>query len=523
MEKQIFDVVQRAYVPGDPLEDVLAKIAAELSQSAITNGAVCEFVAVENGSPVAADQLDARPTRTQCFPVQHARQVLGTLNVTSAQGGMTQQAMLLCQQLAKWCAYLIKRDAARALAQDRFGRALSLVGVSEEVWKTDEFVEQAACSRLPVILRGEFGTEKEHVAVLLHATATWQKGPFVAIDCAAPYDAPAAWLERAAGGTLFLQGVDELDDALQRQLAGQLRGRCSTWSALGGEYLPRIVASTTADLSRRVRAGRFSRALLSQLDVLSFELAPLRKRRADVGFHVECVLDRNGLDHRQLVTARLMEMLTHYAWPENLQELERVVLRLAVMTAGGPVGIADIQRHAPRLLEGRAQEAQRDARTMMPKQADPPGQPTPPETPVDWIDGLPHRPGQRLASLHDALRRALVHLGDHYAESLTLGDLARQAHVSQSHLGFLFRDELGTPFKPMLQQLRIEKAKELLQQQPKLRITEVALKVGFGDLSHFEKSFRRLVGVSPREFRAGGGGRYHNSMTGAMRNLHGRR
>lgn len=53
----------------------------------------------------------------------------------------------------------------------------------------------------------------------------------------------------------------------------------------------------------------------------------------------------------------------------------------------------------------------------------------------------------------------------------------------------------------MLQQLRIEKAKELLHQQRKLRITEVALKVGFGDLSHFEKSFRRLVGVSPREFR----------------------
>ncbi|KHL52503.1 AraC family transcriptional regulator [Xanthomonas cannabis] len=504
MEKQIFDVVQRAYVPGDPLEDVLARIAAELSHSAITNGAVCEFVAVENGSPPVADQLDARPTTTQCFPVQHARQVLGTLNVTPAQGGMTQQATLLCQQITRWCAYLIKRDVARALAQDRFGRSLSLVGVSEEVWKIDEFVEQTACSRLPVILRGEFGTEKEHVAVLLHATAPWQKGPFVAIDCAAPDDAPAAWLERAAGGTLFLQGVDELDDALQCQLAGQLRGRCSTWSALGGGDLPRIVASTAADLSRRVRAGRFSRALLSQLDVLSFELAPLRKRPADIGFHVECVLDRNGLDHGQLVTASLMEMLTHYAWPENLQELERVVLRLAVMTAGGPVGIADIQRHAPRLLEGRAQEAQRDARATMPQQADPPGQPTPPETPVDWIDGLPHRPGQRLASLHDALRRALVHLGEHYAEPLTLGDLARQAHVSQSHLGFLFRDELGTPFKPMLQQLRIEKAKELLHRQPKLRITEVALKVGFGDLSHFEKSFRRLVGVSPREFRNAG-------------------
>ncbi|PPT94764.1 AraC family transcriptional regulator [Xanthomonas arboricola] len=506
MEKQIFDVVQRAYFPGDSLEQMLGKIAEQLSQSAIVNSAVCEFVAVEKGGPPVVDQADAQPMRTQCFPVRHARQVLGTLNVTPAQGGMTPQAMLLCQQIAKWCAYLIKRDAARAFAQDRFGRAPSLVGVSEEVWTIDEFVEQAAYSRLPVILRGEFGTEKEHVAVLLHATAPWQEGPFVAVDCAAAGDAPAAWCERAAAGTLFLQGVDELDDTLQRQLAGHLWRCYEPRFPSGGEALPRIVASTTADLSRRVRAGRFSRALLSQLDVLSIELAPLRKRRTDLGFHVERVLERHGLDHGQVVTETLMDTLIHYPWPENLQELERVVLRLAVMTAGRPVGSADIQRHAPRLLDGREQEAQRDVGSTMPSQADVQAKPTLPETPVDWIDGLPHRPGQRLASLHDALRRALVHLGEHYAEPLSLGDLARQAHVSQSHLGFLFRDELGTPFKPMLQQLRIEKAKELLHRQRKLRITEVALKVGFGDLSHFEKSFRRLVGVSPREFRNAGTG-----------------
>ncbi|MBB3778521.1 AraC-like DNA-binding protein [Xanthomonas campestris] len=501
MEKQVFDVVQRAYFPGDPLEKMLGKIAAQLSQSAITNGAVCKFVAVEHHGPPGPVLAETQPPPTQCFPVQHGRQVLGTLNVTPAQERMTPEAMTLCQQIAKYCAYLIKRDAARAFAQDRFGRALSIVGVSEEVWTIDEFVEHAAYSRLPVIVRGEFGTEKEEVAVLLHAAAPWREEPFVAIDCAAPGDAPAAWFERASRGTLFLQSVDELDDALQRQLAGHLCGLGGPWSAVDGEDSPRVVASTTADLSRRVRAGRFSRALLSQLDVLAIELAPLRTRRADIGFHVERVLDRHGLDHGQVVTEVLMDALTHYPWPENLDELERVVLRLGVMTAGRPVGSADIQRHVPRLLEGRVQAARPDACATPPPQAELRTEHTLPGTPVDWIAGLPHRPGQRLANLHDALRRALVHLGEHYAEPLTLGDLARQAHVSQSHLSFLFRDELRTPFKPMLQQLRIEKAKELLHQQRKLRITEVALKVGFGDLSHFEKSFRRLVGMSPREFR----------------------
>ncbi|CAD7720623.1 Anaerobic nitric oxide reductase transcription regulator NorR [Xanthomonas hydrangeae] len=501
MEKQVLDIVQRAYLPGDPLARMLRNIAAKLSQSEIANGASCEFVAVEYGASPTPDPAEMHATRAQQVPVRHGQQVLGALRVTPGQDGITAPAMLLYRQIATCCAYLAKRDAARALAQGRFGRALSLVGVSEAVWKIDEFVAQAAYSRLPVILRGEFGTEKEHVAVLLHAAAPWQEGPFIAVDCAAPADVPAAWFERAAGGTLFLQGVDELGDTLQRQLAAQLLGGYGPWFTSGSEASPRVIASTTADLSRHVRAGHFSRALRSQLDVLSIKLAPLRKRQADIGFHVECVLDRHGLDHRQLLTEVLMDALTHYSWPDNLQELERLVLRLAVMTDGRPIGIADIQRHAPHLLEGRGQGAQSEARATMPQQAELPIEALPPEAPADWIDGLPHRPGQRLASLHDALRRALVHLGEHYAEPLTLGDLARQAHVSQSHLGFLFRDELGTPFKPMLQQLRIEKAKELLQQQRKLRITEVALKVGFGDLSHFEKSFRRLVGVSPREFR----------------------
>ncbi|MCD0279054.1 helix-turn-helix domain-containing protein [Xanthomonas melonis] len=505
MEKQVFDVMQRAYFPGDSRAKMLERIAAELSHSEIADGAVCTFVAVEEGDPPVQDPAQMHVTPAQMFLVQHGQQVLGALSVRPGQDGITTQAMTLYRQIAKYCAYLIQRDIARALAQDRFGRALPLVGVSEEVWTIDAFVEHVAYSRLPVIVRGEFGTEKEHAAILLHAAAPWREGPFVVVDCAnARGDVPALWFERAAGGTLFLQNVDELDDALQRQVAGYLSARDWPWSVAGGEALPRVVASTTADLSRRVRAGRFSRALLSQLDVLAIELAPLRRRHADIGFHIERVLDRHGLDHRSSVTEPLMDVLAHYPWPGNLQELERVMLRLAVMTAGRPIGIADIQRHAPHLVKDREWEAQRDVRATPPPTAGLASASMLPETPVDWIDGLPHRPGQRLASLHDALRRALVHLGEHYAEPLTLGDLARQAHVSQSHLGFLFREELGTPFKPMLQQLRIEKAKELLQRQPRLRITEVALKVGFGDLSHFEKSFRRLVGVSPREFRNAG-------------------
>ncbi|WP_115528601.1 MULTISPECIES: AraC family transcriptional regulator [Xanthomonas] len=501
MKKQVFDVLRRAYLPGDSLATMLGKIAAELAQSELLNDATCAFFGVEGSDAPAPDLTNGQTMITHDFPVQHAHHVLGTLRVTPAQGGMTTQAMTLCQRIATCCAYLIKRDAARAWAEDRFDRPLFVAGVCEQVWMVDAFVERAAGSRLPAIVRGGFGTEKEEVAVLLHATGPWRDGPFVAVDCDDADGDPSAWFERAAGGTLYLQGVDELDAALQRQLSRCLRGRHGSWSASGADIFTRVIASTTADLSQRVRAGQFSRALLSQLDVLSIELAALCERLPDIAFHLERVLERHGFDSRQWVTDTLMDALTQYPWPENLLELERVVLRLAVMTAGRPIQLADLQQHAPRLAASLLQGQQRVAGAVPSHPDDGPLAPTLPAAPVDWIDGLPHRPGQRLATLHDALRRALVYLGAHYAEPLTLGDLARQAHVSQSHLGFLFREELGTTFKPLLQQLRIEKAKDLLQREQKLRVTEVALKVGFGDLSHFEKSFRRLVGVSPRAFR----------------------
>lgn len=359
MEQQVIDALRRVYRPGDRLATTLGRIAAQLSQSDVLEGAVCAFIGVEDGGVPPADRTATPLGVTRCFPVQYARQVLGALQVTPAADGMSVAAMMRCRQIAKCCAYLIKRDAACALAQDRLDRSLLIAGLCEETWMIDEFIEQAADSDLPIIVHGEFGTEKEEVAILLHAAAPRWEGPFVTVDCTAPGDAPAAWFERAAGGTLFLQGVDELDEALQRQLPGHLRGCQGPRSASGGRAMPRVIASTTADLSRRVRAGRFSRALLSQLDVLSIELAPLRKRRADIGLHVERVLDRHGLDHAQQVTDVLMDALLHYPWPENLQELERVVLRLAVMAAGRPIASADIHRHAPRLLEGHAQAVAR--------------------------------------------------------------------------------------------------------------------------------------------------------------------
>jgi AraC-like DNA-binding protein len=118
-----------------------------------------------------------------------------------------------------------------------------------------------------------------------------------------------------------------------------------------------------------------------------------------------------------------------------------------------------------------------------------------------WVRSVLARDVQDLARLHDGLRRALLWLVDHAAELVTLDRLAREAHVSPSHLTFLFRTSLGLSFKTLLTRLRVERAKQILSEAPARRVTEVAMTVGFSDLSHFERSFRRLVGSSPRDYR----------------------
>ncbi|QCO18770.1 AraC family transcriptional regulator (plasmid) [Azospirillum brasilense] len=171
------------------------------------------------------------------------------------------------------------------------------------------------------------------------------------------------------------------------------------------------------------------------------------------------------------------------------------------MTGGRPIRHGDVRRHAPWMVGGAMPADPASA-------VHPVGHPEPApavpsaSSPADhWVRCALTRDPDALARLHGGLRKALVFLGERFADPITLDELSRQAHVSPSHLSYLFRTELHTSFKGLLGRIRIHKARELLAAERRLPITEVAMSVGYGDLSHFEKSFRRLVGESPREFR----------------------
>ena len=175
---------------------------------------------------------------------------------------------------------------------------------------------------------------------------------------------------------------------------------------------------------------------------------------------------------------------------------------LAVLSDEETITVSDVQAHAPHLMQYAAEAATNDDNA-----------PATSPAKIDQVDARLVALAQALLAgelaglqrLHPGLQKALEHIALHFQDPISLQQLARHACVSSSHLSYLFKKTLGISFKPFLVLVRIQKAAHLLIEQPFRGITEVALEVGFGDLRHFERMFKRLLACSPRAYRQNAG------------------
>ena len=102
------------------------------------------------------------------------------------------------------------------------------------------------------------------------------------------------------------------------------------------------------------------------------------------------------------------------------------------------------------------------------------------------------------------VRAALDFMREHCTEHISLSDVADGVYVSQWHLSKLINRHTNQSFFDLLGSMRIERAKQLLQ-DPAMRVHEVAEQVGYSDVAHFSKSFKRFTGMTPGEYRDGAG------------------
>ena len=410
-----------------------------------------------------------------------------------------------CHCLTRRLAFQLLRHEVRNRLKASLGRDLLLVGLSEPLHRVDKFIARASQTDLPALIVGEFGVEKDFVAGALHFAGPRRRGDFVKVNCAAVdgEDLRRQLPELLRGTrqrTIFLHEVDQLEWQLQARLAALLEAELGLSEADAAPGHTRLVTSSRQRLAPLVAAGLFRPSLQAQLAWLSTEIPPLRERPEDLLPIVEFVLHRHGRT-RVRFSEEALAALEKYPWPGNVTELERTVVRLATLAETDVVGMDDLATLAPGLLE-RAGNGGAEA---------PPARALPPADTRKvaaggrdlprLIEALTEERYGAIGAFHPGLARALRYLVENLHRDLCLGSLARHACLSPSHLSHLFRSTLGVSYKPLLIRMRVARARRLLASDPHAPITGVADAVGFGDLSHFERTFKRLVGCTPRDYR----------------------
>lgn len=109
-------------------------------------------------------------------------------------------------------------------------------------------------------------------------------------------------------------------------------------------------------------------------------------------------------------------------------------------------------------------------------------------------------PEQESAAGSFTVNRALAYMKENYSRKVTLTDVADNTYVSQWHLSKLLKRHTGKSFSELMNEIRVDEAKKLLL-DPSLRVGDVADLVGFVDMAHFSRVFKKFVGVSANEYR----------------------
>jgi DNA-binding NtrC family response regulator len=252
-----------------------------------------------------------------------------------------------------------KRTAARSQA---FAPFVS-VGKSKLMQALREQIGQVAPSNSAVLLQGELGSGRESHARLLHSLSARASKPFTMVIAAGLGEDPAAALfgterdgrvepgafEQAAGGTLFVNGLDDLSSAAQRMLVGAIEQK--SYVRVGGrEPLPfdvRWVSSAQEGFEAHNSPEPFRRDLVAHLNVITLRVPPLRDYAEDVPdllrYYVDRLVDEQRLPLRRFSVAA-QNRLRNYPWPGNIGELRNLVQRVLILGAGEEIRLEEVER-----------------------------------------------------------------------------------------------------------------------------------------------------------------------------------
>ena len=250
----------------------------------------------------------------------------------------------------------VEESQREEVAQESIESAPEMLGQAPAMQDVFRAIGRLSQSNVTVLITGESGSGKELVARALHKHSPRASGPFVAINTAAiPKDLLESELfghergaftgaqtmrrgrfEQAEGGTLFLDEIGDMPFDLQTRLLRVLSDghfyRVGGHSAVKANV--RVIAATHQDLEQRVAEGVFREDLFHRLNVIRLRLPALRERREDIPMLTRHFLQQSarqlGVEPKRISDAAL-EMLSRFAFPGNVRQLENVCHWLTVM------------------------------------------------------------------------------------------------------------------------------------------------------------------------------------------------
>jgi two-component system, NtrC family, response regulator AtoC len=229
-----------------------------------------------------------------------------------------------------------------------------------------ELAQKVAAAPTTLLISGESGTGKDHLARLVHELGPRRDAPFLKIDCASlppnlveselfghelgaftgAVERKLGRLELGGTGTIVLDEVAALTPGAQGKLLRVLQER--SFERLGGtetlQIEARIVALTNVDLSAAVVSGSFREDLYFRLNVLALAVPPLRERRADIlplADHLLATVRSIHSHPGSHLSDGARRMLGTYAWPGNVRELRNALERAVVFSHSDTIEPSD--------------------------------------------------------------------------------------------------------------------------------------------------------------------------------------
>jgi transcriptional regulator with PAS, ATPase and Fis domain len=242
-----------------------------------------------------------------------------------------------------------------------------------------EMAQKVASTATTLLITGESGAGKDHLARRIHELGPRHDAPYLKIDCASlPQELVESELfghERGAftgaverklgrfelsyGGTVVLDEVAALVPGIQSKLMRVLEDH--TFERLGGTEVltldARLIALTNAVLPQLIAAGRFREDLYFRLNVVSIHIPPLRERPADILPLAESLLARLAAVHNRpgaQFSDDAKQALLRYSWPGNIREMKNVIERTLVFgkTKDGIIAVEELPENIRASLFG---------------------------------------------------------------------------------------------------------------------------------------------------------------------------